>query len=148
MASLEENKALVRRAYEDGMNNRDFAIVDEVFAADYVGHFPGQPPSEGVELLKATLRSFFEAFPDLVFTVDDQVAEGDKVVTRWSAVGTHGGPWHGFPPREHGIAPSGRKVHFAATDIYVIGDGKILEEWNTLEQLAVLEQIGAVPSAE
>lgn len=148
VATEEENKALVRRAYLDGMNARDMEIIDEVFSPEYVSHFPGQPPTRGIEPLKETLGSFFEAFPDIVFTVEDQVAEGNKVVTRWSAQGTHQGEWRGFPPRANGLPPTGRHVTLGATDIYLIADGKILEEWNTLEQLAVLGQIGAVPEHE
>lgn len=146
--SLEENKALVRRAYLDGMNNRDMGIIEEVFSPEYVSHFPGQPPTRGIEPIKAVLQSFFDAFPDIVFTVEDQMAEGDKVATRWSAQGTHQGEWRGFPPRERGTPPTGRHVVFSATDIYLIADGQVVEEWNTLEQLAVLEQIGAVPEPE
>jgi len=76
------------------------------------------------------------------------LAEGDRVATRWSAQGTHQGEWRGFPPRAKGIPPTGRHVTFSATDIYLIAEGQIAEEWNTLEQLAVLEQIGAVPEPE
>jgi predicted ester cyclase len=137
----EDNKAVVVRAYLDGMNPRNMDVVDEVFSPNYLSHFPGQPSTRGIEPLKAVLNSFFEAFPDLVFSIEDSLAEGDKVVIRWSAKGTHLGPWRGFPPRDEGIAPTGNRVTFGATDIYLIGDGKILEEWNTLEQLAVLEQI-------
>ena len=83
-----------------------------------------------------------------MFSIDDQVAEGDKVVTRWSAHGTHRGDWQGMPAKTKPIPASGRPVTFSATDIYLIRDGKILEEWNTLEQLEVLFQIGAVPHLE
>lgn len=146
--TLEANKALVIHAYLDGMNTRNMDIIDEVFSPEYVSHFPGQPPTRGLEPLKAVLKSFFDAFPDLVFKIEDQLAEGDKVAIRWSAQGTHQGEWRGFPPRERGIPPTGRHVTFHATDIYLIADSQVVEEWNTLEQLAVLEQIGVVPHAE
>jgi predicted ester cyclase len=70
------------------------------------------------------------------------------VVARWTAKGTHLGEFRGFPPRTHGIAPTGNVVHFAATDIYLIKDGLIQEEWNTLEQLDVMIQLGVVPTPE
>ncbi len=76
------------------------------------------------------------------------MAEGDKVMTRWTARGTHTGKWRGFPPRDPGIPPTGRHIFIGATDIYLIADGQVVEEWNTLEQLAVLEQIGAVYEPE
>lgn len=142
--SMEENKALVRRAYE-GFNNGHVDILDEVFAPDYVAHFPGAEPVEGRDAAKQLVGAFMDAFPDLQFTIEDQIAEGDKVATRWSANGTHQGEFRGFPPKTHGVPPSGNHVHFSATDIYRIVDGQVAEEWNTLEQLDVMQQIGAVP---
>ena len=146
--STEANKALVRRAYLDGMNTRNMDIIEEVFSTEYLSHFPGQPPTRGIEPIKAVLQSFFDAFPDIVFTVEDQMAEDDKVMTRWTARGTHTGEWRGFPPRDPGIPPTGRHIFIGATDVYLISDGQVVEEWNTLEPLAVLEQIGAVPKPE
>jgi predicted ester cyclase len=148
LMSTEENKAVVRRAYEEGMNLKNLAIIDEVFAPYYRAHFPGLPPIEGVAAAKELIGSFLSAFPDIIFTIEDQVAEGDKVVARWSAVGTHLAEFRGFPPRTHGIAPTGRKVSFSATDIYVVTDGRIVEEWNTLEQLDVMQQLGVVSSPD
>lgn len=146
--TTEENKALVRRAYLEGLNERNMDIIDEVFSRDYVSHFPGQPSTRGLDPLKAVLNAFFDSFPDIVFSVEDQLAEGDRVALRWLAKGTHLGTWRGFPPRGAGVPPTGRPVVLHATDVYLIGDGKIIEEWNTLEQFAVLEQIGAVPIPE
>ena len=143
----EANKALVRRAYE-GFNEGNVDVIDEVFAPNYVAHFPGVAPIEGSDLAKQVVGSFVEAFPDIKFTIEDQIAEGDKVVTRWSAKGTHKGEFRGFPPKTHGIAPTGRLVEFSATDIYRIVDGRIAEEWNSLEQLDVMQQIGVVAVPE
>jgi len=142
---LEQNKAVVRRAYE-GFNDGNVDILDEVFAPDYVAHFPGTEPVEGREAAKQLVGAFMDAFPDLQFTIEDQLAEGDRVATRWSATGTHLGEFRGFPPKTHGIPPSGNRVHFSATDIYRIVSGQVAEEWNTLEQLDVMQQIGAVPA--
>jgi predicted ester cyclase len=141
--SLEDNKAIVRRAYEDGLNNRDWSIIDEVFDPDYVCRVPGQAPIQGRDDFKASLASFMDAFPDIQFVVEDQLAEGDKVTTRWSARGTNTAEFRGFPLGGTTYPPSGNKVEFGANDIYLIKDGKIVEEWNTLEPLVVLKQIGA-----
>jgi predicted ester cyclase len=146
--STEENKAVVRRAYLDGLNNRDLSVIDEVFDRDYVVHYPGTPPIKGVDSAKEFLTEFLSAFPDIQFAIEDQVAEGDKVVTRWSARGTHQGEWQGLPAKTKAIPPSGRHVEFNATDIYLIRNGKIIEEWNTLDGLDVLSQIGAIPGLE
>src|SRR3954453_18112330 len=143
--SLEDNKALVRRAYE-GFNDGNVDILDEVFAAGYVARFPGIEPVEGRDAAKQLVGAFIAAFPDLQFTIEDQIAEGDRVATRWSATGTHRGEFRGFPPKAHGVAATGRRVHFSATDIYRIEDGQVAEEWNPLEQLDVMQQIGAFPT--
>lgn len=143
--SLESNKELVRRAYLVGMNNRDMSVIDEVFAADYVVHYPGVPPIRGLTDAKGALSAFLDAFPDICFTIEDQLAEGDRVTTRWSARGTHSGEYRGFPQAANPIAPTGRPVEFGATDIYLIRGGKIAKEWNTLDEILVLRQIGALP---
>ena len=145
MSSLEENKAIVRRAYE-GFNEGSVDVLDEVFAPNYTAHFPGTEPVVGRDAAKQLVGAFMDAFPDLVFTIEDQIAEGDRVATRWSARGTHKGEFKGFPPKTHGIPPTGNAVSFSATDIYLIADGQVTEEWNTLEQLDVMQQIGAIPA--
>jgi predicted ester cyclase len=141
---LEDNKAIVRRAYLDGMNNRDLSIIDETFAPDYVVHYPGMEPIEGREAAKEAIAAFLDAFPDIVFKIEDQVAEGNKVVTRWSAHGTHNGDFRGFPKKGNLIPASGRAVFFSATDIYLIVNGYIKEEWNTLENMELYRQLGVV----
>jgi predicted ester cyclase len=144
--STEDNKAIVRRAYLDGLNKHDLSVVDEVFDPHYVVHYLHTDPIEGIGKAKEFLTQFLTAFPDCVFTVEDQVAEGDKVVLRWRCVGTHLGEWRGLPGSTDPTIPaSGKPIDFTATDIYLIRDGKIVEEWNTLEPLDVMNQIGAVP---
>jgi predicted ester cyclase len=143
--SLESNKALVRRVYLDGMNNHDWSIIKESFTPDYIVRYPGVAPICGLTDAMAALKSFLDAFADIVFTIEDQVAEGDKVVTRWTGRGTHCGVYRGFPEAKHPIAPTGRAVEFSATDIYLIRDGKIAEEWNTTEEILILQRIGALP---
>jgi len=143
--SLESNKAVVRRAYEVGMNNRDWKVLDEVFHPDYIVRYPGLPPIHGRQAAMEALKAFLDAFPDIQFVVEDQLAEGNKVTTRWSGKGTHLGEYRGFPASAKVIAPTGRPVEFSANDIYLIENGRIMEEWNTLETLVLLHQIGAVP---
>ena len=146
--STHKSKALIIRVYEEGMNRKDMRIIYEVFAPDYVAHFPGVPPIRGIDAAKQLIGTFLAVFPDIQFKIEDQVAEGDKVATRWTARGTHRGEFRGFPPKVKGIPPSGKQVSFTATDIYRIAGGRIMEEWNTLEQLDVLHQIGALPAPE
>jgi len=146
--TLEANKAIVRRAYEVGMNGRDWSVIDEVFDPKYICHVPGMEPIRGREDFKQSLASFLDAFPDIQFVVEDQLAEDDKVTTRWSGKGTHSGEFHGFPLSSKVYAPTGRPVEFSANDIYRIENGRIVEEWNTLEPLVVLHQIGAITDQE
>jgi steroid delta-isomerase-like uncharacterized protein len=135
--SAEHNKAIVRRMVEEAQSQHRIEIVDELFAADFVDHCvpPGLPPDrEGV---KMQFGMFFAAFPDLQVVVHDQVAEGDKVVTRKTFHGTHAGDLMGIPP-------SGRKVAFEVIDILRVRDGKITDHWNLVDQLGLMRQIGAI----
>lgn len=143
MASLAENKEAVRRAYEEGMNRGDIDFLDQVFTPDYTAHFPGKAPIVGLVEAKKAIGAFLAAFPDAVYKIEDMIAEGDRVVARWSARGTHTGLFQGIPA-EVQVPPTGRPVVFGATDIYRMVDGKVAEEWNTIEQLDLLVQIGAL----
>ena len=136
--SLEQNKALVRRAYE-GFNDGNVNILDEVFAPDYVAHFPGTEPVEGRDAAKQLVGAFMEAFPDLQFTIEDQIAEGDKVVTRWTAAGMHTatGPDN---------TTSDRQVTFSGIDVHRVVGGKIAEHAGISDNLGVLQQLGGVPA--
>jgi predicted ester cyclase len=80
-----------------------------------------------------------EAFPDIHFTIEDQIAEGDRVVTRWTARATHTGPFQGMPP-------TGRQVRMAATDVDRIANGKVVECWSQMDDLSLMQQLGVVPT--
>lgn len=135
MAS-EENKALVRRAWE-GVSEGNLYVFDEVYAADCIIHEPDEDV-RGIEGLKQFVSMFLEAFPDLSITVEDEIAEGDKVVTRWRARGTHQGELRG-------IAPTGNRVNVSGITIHRIEGDKIVEEWESPDNLGLMQQIGAVP---
>jgi predicted ester cyclase len=132
----EANKARVRRVIEEVYNRGDLDLVDEVAAADLVIHFGPQDirGREGAKQYVAALRA---GFPDLRFTIEDQVAEGDMVVTRWSARGTHRGEFQG-------LAATDREVRLAGTDIDRIVGGKVVECWAHVDELGLLRQLGAV----
>ena len=104
---LESNKAIISKAYLDGMNNRDLSIIDEVFAPGYVVHYPDMDPIQGRDKAKEVIASFHNAFPDIAFRIDDQIAELDKVVTKWSARGTFSGKFTGFPKKGMDVEPNG-----------------------------------------
>ena len=136
--STEENKALVRREYEQGVNKRDFDLLEEVLASNYVGHFPGVPPIQGIEAFRQFSSGFFTAFPDLQTTIEDLIAEGDKVAVRQTWRGTHTGNFQGIPP-------TGMQVAFTSIEVYHIADGKLAEEWVELDMLGLLQQLGVIP---
>lgn len=140
--STEENKTLFRRYVEEGWAKGNVEVADEVFADRYVAHQPdGSQEERGPEDVKQFLRQYREAFPDLEITVEDQIAEGDKVVTRWASRGTHQGEFRG-------IVPTGNEVSLTGIGIFRFSEGKVVESWDNFDQLGLLQQLGAIPSQE
>jgi steroid delta-isomerase-like uncharacterized protein len=135
----EENKAVGRR-YLEAVNERDLNIIDEVIAPDYVGHEPGEE-TRGPEGVKQYISMFLDAFPDVSITVEDEIAEGDKVVIRFTGRGTHQGELMGIPP-------SGNRVEVSSISICRFEGGKVIEEWEQYDALGMMQQIGAVPPPE
>lgn len=119
----EENKAIVRRWIEDGMNGRELTIIDELFAPDYANH----SPRLGVVDREYTAREtaeFFAAFPDWHTTIDDVIGEGEKVVVRRTVQGTYKGEFQGAP-----VPPTGKLVTFTIWEMFRVSSGKIVERW-------------------
>jgi steroid delta-isomerase-like uncharacterized protein len=140
--SAQENKIVSWRLQEEVFGQDKLALVDELLAPDYVSHAPGDPElSRGPEDIKEIVRAYHAAFPDLTFTVEKQVAEGDLVVTRWIARGTHQGEFMGVPP-------SGRRIEVSGMSMDRISGSRIVENWNNWEALEMMEQIGAIPESE
>ena len=138
MIKVEENKALVRREIEELWNQRKLDIIDEIYAADYVGHAAGSPDIHGLESLKQAASMHRTAFPDQKITIKDLIAEGDKVVVRWSITATHKGELMGIPP-------TGVQVTWTGIAIDRIAGGKIVEKWVNPDKFSMLQQLGAVP---
>ncbi len=136
--SAAENKALVCRFYEE-IDKGNLAAMDELVAENYLDHNP--PPFAGLEPglagLKQGFRIFLEATPGH-HRVEDQIAEGDKVVTRLTAIGTHAGEMFG-------IAPTGRELEMTAIVIHRIANGKLVEKWSNKDALSFLRQLGVLP---
>ncbi len=135
----EENKALVRRWFEDLFNAENLDVADEITAQDSVNHDPtlGDLP-RGPEGDKQVVNLYHGAFPDANITVEEQVAEGDEVVTRWTGRGTHEGELMGVPP-------SGNRVEVSGMTLNRISGGKIAETWTNYDALGMMRQIGAIP---
>jgi steroid delta-isomerase-like uncharacterized protein len=137
-----QNKMIDRRLIEEVWNRGDFSVVDQVVASDYIGH-SSTPAGEthgpaGYKRFYATLR---DAFPDFQVTVEDQIAEGDKVVTRWTARGTHKGEFQGIPP-------TGRQSAITGITIDRIANGKVVECWTNADDLGMMRLLGVVPAPE
>ena len=111
----------------------------EIYAPNYVGHEPAFGDARGVEAAKQFAADYRQAFPDLQTTIEDQVAEGDKVVTRFTARGTHQGETEDFGP------PTGRQMVLEGITIHRFEGDKIVEEWERYDNLSVLQQLGLVP---
>ncbi len=134
----EENKDLARRSWEMLVNQQNPEAIDELYAADLVWHEPDQDV-RGSEEAKQFLGMYLSAFPDMRVTVEDEIAEGDKVVTRWTIRGTHQGEIEEFGP------PTGKQVEIAGITIHRIEGGKIVEEWERYDNLSVMQQLGLAP---
>jgi steroid delta-isomerase-like uncharacterized protein len=139
--SANENKATVRRIPDEVFNQGNLSVVDELFAPDYVLHDPWVPGGElrGLEAFKEQWVSMLRtAFPDLRIVIEDQVAEGDKVVSRYTGSGTHQGELRGFPPTNN-------RVEVTGTITSRFAEGKIAEEWNNFDSMGMMQQLGIVP---
>ena len=135
--SLEENKAIVRRFIE-AYNQRNLDLFDDFVAPDFVDHVHQQ---QGLESLKKIFNIAFIGMPDLHETIEDIIAEGDKVWARLTYTGTHTGDWFG-------LAPTGKKVTINLFAIYRIVDGKIVEGWFFTDDLTLLKTLGVVEYTE
>ena len=139
--AVEENKAIAARFYEI-YNKGNMELVDELFSPDFVGRDPNHPSLErrGSEGVKRVLAAFRNAFPDLEGTLEDQTAEDDKVVNRYTGRGTHQGEFLG-------VAPTGREVELSGVTIFRPSRGKIVEGWDFYDGLGLLRQLGAMPTS-
>ena len=137
--STEENKALERRGIEEGWNKGNLTVIDELIAANVVTHRPPAPPLQGTEAFKQFVLMYRSAFPDLHYTIEDQIAEGDKVVTRWTARGTHKGELMGIPP-------TGKQGTVTGISVSRWANGKVVEIWINADDLGMLQQLGVVPA--
>ena len=131
-----------RRLLEEGFNEGNVALADQLIAPDAVNHDPAEPAHmrslRGPEVLKRTVQMYRTAFPDVKMTVDDVIAAGDKVVLRWHSEGTHLGELEG-------LAPTGAQGSVSGISIDHWKDGKIVESWAEWDNLGLARQLGAAP---
>jgi steroid delta-isomerase-like uncharacterized protein len=138
--STDTNKALVRRWWEALNKGNALAIIEEIYASDYVLHDPSQPaPVQGLEGVRGFVSVILTGFPDINCTIEELVAEGDKVVQRVTARGTHKGEFQGIPPTD-------KSVEVGLMVVSRIANHKIAEEWQLVDSLSMLQQLGVMPS--
>jgi steroid delta-isomerase-like uncharacterized protein len=139
--STEDNKVIMRRFYEEVMNQNNLAVIDDFLAPNFVNHSALQLGMQGggIEEVKQYLSMILTTFPDLHYTVEDMIAEGDKVIARLTVSGTQQGAFLGIPP-------TGK--HATVTDIEIvrIANGKFVEIWVQVDFLGLLQQLGVVPA--
>ncbi len=135
--STEENKAIVRRFVEEVQNRHNIGALEELFSPDFVDHsgISSLPPT--LDGAKQFFTMLFTAFPDIHASIHDQVAEGDKVVTRKTFHGTHQEEFMGIPP-------AGLQIALDVIDIFRVADGKITDHWAVADMLGLMQQLGVV----
>ena len=136
--STEDNKAVVRRLL-DVWETGGVDLIDELLAPDYVNHSPASPEQPtGPEGLKGAVSMFRSAIPDLKMVVEDIIAEGDKVVLRYTLQGTHEGELFGIPP-------TGNRLSVKSIAVERVSDGQIREHWRVSDELGMMQQLGVIP---
>ena len=136
--STEQNKALARRVIEEMFNAGNLEVADELLAPDYVDHDPSLPEDvHGPEGFKQYVGMYRAAFPDLHVQIEDQLAEGDRVATRWTGTGTHDGELAG-------IAPTGKRVTVPGMEIVRIANGRLVEGWEGYDSGTLMRQLGVM----
>ena len=139
--STEANKAIIRRLFEEAFEQGNLAVLDEIIAPDQVNGgprvLPGMPP--GPEGSKMLISAYRNAFPDIHFTIDEQIAEGNTVVTRWTAHGTHKGELAGLPA-------TGKPATVVGMGVDRVENGKIVESWGLFDQFGMSQQLGVIPA--
>ena len=136
--SADTNKEIVRRLGVEPWEG-NLGVIDELVAPDYIGHDPAQPDMQGPEGIKEFITGYLAGFPDGRITIDEQLAEGDMVATRWTGRGTHKGEMMGIPP-------TGKQVTVSGITISRVKNGKVVEEWSNWDTLGMLQQLGVVPA--
>ena len=135
---LADTKVLVRRFFEEVWNQGNLAAIDELFAPSYIRYDPAAPEAKGLAGFKQLVVRLRTAFPDLHFTLEEIIAEDDKVMTRALLRGTHRGEYWG-------IAPTGKPVAVMGMVVLRIAQGKFQEGWLMMDNLGLLQQLGVVP---
>jgi steroid delta-isomerase-like uncharacterized protein len=135
--SRDDPKGIVSKYIEEVWNNVNLAVLNDLTGPTYTYHLGGQPPRD-VAAMQRFLQTVHMAFPDWRVQIQDIVAEGKTVAARWTGRVTHEGVFHGIPP-------TGKQVSVCGINVYLIKDGKISQEWEQMDSLGMLQQLGVLP---
>ena len=137
----QQNKDVARRWVEDVQTEHRLDVIDEIFAPDIVNHYAAGalPSPQGADEIRAFFEAMIAAFPDFTAVVEDQIAEGDKVVTRKTVSGTHEGELMGIPP-------TGKRFEIPVIDIFRVVGGKCTDHWSVVDQMGMMQQLGLMPA--
>ena len=139
--SSEENKSVVLRGwYQELWDKWNIELADELFTDDYQLHLTGVPEPLSRDAIKQVLAMFNRAFPDVRHAVDETIAEGNTVAARWTVTGTHTGEFQG-------IVATGKPVRLSGITVHHLAGGRIRETWLAVDNLELMQQIGAIPTA-
>ena len=137
--SAQDNKAIARRFF-DALNDKDLTFIDQIYADAYVRNDPGNPHISSLEEHKQWIMRLCTSFPDLQYTIDDILADGDKVMCRFTCHATHTGPWRDMPA-------TGKQVVVKGISISHIIEGRIVEDWFSIDVFGLVQQLGiALPT--
>lgn len=136
----EANKAVLRRLFEDGVNKGSERVIDELVASNFMTR-EAEMRMVGSEGFKELVGVYRTAFPDMKFTIETMVAEGDKVVVWSTFTGTHRGPLQDLPA-------TGKAVKVKDVDLFRVQDGQVVEAWSNFDQWGLMKQLGVVPAGE
>lgn len=131
---MSDNKAKFQRLYDDILNQGKLEVFEELCAPNFVKHAMAPTPDYGIEGSKQSVIMLRNAFPDIKYVVEDMMEDGDKLVARWSAKGTHKGEFMGIPP-------TGKQVAFSGIEIIRVENGKAVEEWEELDRAGLMAQL-------
>ena len=135
----EANKTIARRLVDEAFNEGEYGVIEEIIVPSFVNHDPATGDVTGHDGVRQNIDRYRSAFPDLRIKIEEQVAEGDLVATRWTATGTHNGELLG-------IAPPGKEATVTGLTLDRINDGKIVESWTNWDTLGMLQQLGVIPA--
>ncbi len=140
MSVEEKNKEIIRRFAEEVLQKHNLAVIDDIISEDFILHGPDGQEMKGPEGFKQLSAISLAGFSDGRFTIDDMMAEGDKVAVRYTRTGTHDGEYHGIPP-------TGKQINLPVAFFYRVAEGKIVEALGYSDSLALLQQLGVGPSS-